>query len=148
MANPSTSRPQPEGPIEVDHEAGSIHLLRVIHLLRSAGGDLLAQAALHGRLVELEWIGEKRRLAEMLGALIVAASALLCMLIFTGILVLAVAWNTDYRIPTMFGLIAVYAIGFGLAWQRLAIRSAEGNASFAATRAELKADLAFLKPRL
>lgn len=148
MASSSPARDQSE-PLRVpDQEAGTIHLLRIIHLLRSAGGDLLAQAALHGRLAELEWIGQKRRLAEMVVALLVAAAALFSAMAFTSVMVLALSWDTDYRVSVVFGLIALHAVTLGLAWRKLSAVSSEGSAGFAASRAELQADLDLLKPRL
>ena len=148
MSTPYEQRRRSEAPIGADIEAGGIRVLKIIHLLRSAGGDLLAQAGLHGRLAELEWIAEKRRLARMLGAVIFAAAALLCIMIFAGVLVLAFSWDTEYRAASVLALLAVYAVALGLAWQRAATTSAQGSAAFSATRAEIEADLAILKPRL
>lgn len=148
MIGPTKQGSSERSPVAEESETGSIHVLRVLHLLRSAGGDLLAQAALHGRLAELEWIGEKRRLAEMLTVLMISAATLLCILIFSGVLVLALTWDGVFRIPALLGLIALYATILGLAWRRLTILSVAGSASFAASRAELEADLAVLKRRL
>ncbi|MBK8284277.1 MAG: phage holin family protein [Ahniella sp.] len=148
MSSTPELRHRADGSIGADIHSSTVRILRIIHLLRSAGGDLLNQAGLHGRLAELEWTIEKRRLADMLAAVVLAAAALLCMMIFAGVLVLALSWDTAYRTASIIGLIAVYAIALGLAWQRLAKRSAQGSNAFSATRAELEADLALLKHQL
>lgn len=117
-------------------------------MLRSAGAALLAQAALHGELLRVEWAEEKARLLGLLTLLLLGLVGLLCVLLGTGALVLALAWDTPYRIPAVLGWVLIYAIGTGIVWRRFQAMSARGAQSFEATRAELAADVELLKTQL
>jgi len=141
---PQTSEPpsqQPSGTINID-------LLNAIHILRSAGGALFAQAALHGQLIQVEWAEEKSRLLKMLVITLLGFACLVCVMLFVGTLVLAFSWETAYRIPAVMVLIAVYGIGTFIAWRRLQFLSALGGQAFAVTREELAADIALIRSRL
>jgi uncharacterized membrane protein YqjE len=65
-----------------------------------------------------------------------------------GALVMALCWDTAYRIPAAGALAALYGLGAALAWRRFAIVSKRSNQSFAASRAELVADLTLLRSKL
>lgn len=128
--------------------AGAFPLLRSLNRLRRAGGALLTQASLHGQLASVEWQQEKQRLLAMLATLILGTASMLCVMLFTGLLVLLLAWSTPYRIVAVVAVIAAYAIATLLAWRKLQALSALGEHSFAATREELAADLAELRSAL
>jgi len=129
-------------------EPTAINALGAIRMLRSASGALLDQLVLYGQLAQVEWGEEKSRLLKMLVGAVLGFAFLLCALLSLGALVLVLCWETPYRIPAASVLAAVYALGTGLAWQRLAALSARSDRGFAATRAELAADLALLRSRL
>ena len=129
-------------------EAGAIQLLRGLNRLRRAGGALLTQASLHGQLARVEWQQEKQRLGAMLFTLILGTASLLCVMLFTGLLVLVLSWATPYRIIALVAVIAVYAIATLLALRKLRALAALGADSFAATREELASDLAELRSAL
>lgn len=116
-----------------------------LRLLFSAGGALLNQAGLHGRLARLEWAEEKSRLHRMLITGLVGFASLLSFMIFIGILVMATTWDTVYRLPGIIAMAAVYGLATGLAWRRLRSLSALQKEAFAATREEFAADLAVLR---
>jgi uncharacterized membrane protein YqjE len=122
--------------------------LNAIRVLRSAGGALLDQAILHGELARVEWAQEKQRLLQMIANALASYMCLLCTLIFAGALVLAVCWGTVYRVPAAGALTALYALGTAVSWRRFRALSALGGQSFAATRAELAADMVLLRGRL
>jgi uncharacterized membrane protein YqjE len=122
--------------------------LGAIHLLRSSGKALFAQLVLHGELARVEWAEEKSRLTKMLVAGLLCFAGLLCVMLFGGITVLTLSWETAYRIPATVALLVVYASATAFAWRRLQMLSALGDQSFAATREELAADLAMLKSKL
>lgn len=126
----------------------SLDPLNAIRILRSAGGSLLDQAALHGQLLHTEWAAEKRRLLKMHLAILLGFAFLLCTMLACGALVLALGWETVYRIPIMLALMAVYGLGAVFAWRRFLTLSALGGQAFAASREELSADLALLRSRL
>lgn len=119
-----------------------------IRLLRAAGGSLFSQAGLHVQLARVEWAEEKIRLSKMLAAALLVFTCLLCIMLFVGVLVLVLCWETDYRIHAVLGLIAVYGITAGIAWHRVRTLSARGDQAFAATREELAADIALIRSKL
>jgi uncharacterized membrane protein YqjE len=122
--------------------------LTALRLLRSAGGALFAQAALHGQLARVEWAEEKRRLGQMLIVTLLGFVCLLGAMLLVTALVLALSWETAYRIPVLIALIAVHVLGTAIAWRRFQALSALGCRAFAATREELAADIALLKSKL
>ena len=129
-------------------DTAPIDWLEAFRRLRAASGALLDQALLHGELARVEWAEEKRRLSAMLIALLVGFAFLQCGLLAAGAVVLASSWDTAYRTPALIGVIGLYALGVGLAWRRFQALSARSSEAFAATRAELTADLELLRSKL
>ena len=129
-------------------DSTGINALGAIRLLRSASGALFDQVALHGQLAQVEWREEKIRLLKMLAGAALGFACLLCIMLSIGALVLALCWDTVYRIPAATTLVVLYGLGTGFAWRRFAALSALSGQSFAATRAELAADLALLRSKL
>lgn len=122
--------------------------LHAYRLLRSAGGALLGQAALYGKLAKVEWAEEKNRLVNITVVGAAAAACLLCLMMFVGILAIAISWDSAYRIHAIAAMIAVYGLGLAIAWHRLRGLSALNEKTFAATREEFAADLALIKSKL
>jgi len=142
----SASQSQPASQPAPD--STEINPLDAIRILRSAGKPLFAQAALYGQLARVEWAEEKNRLMKMLVIALLGFASLLCVMLFLGALLLAYSWETEYRIPAVMALIAVFGLAAGIAWRRLQALSAQSSQAFAATREELAADLALLKSKL
>lgn len=126
-------------------KAGVIHLLRSFRRLHRAGSALLMQASLHGQLARVEWQEEKQRLTAMLMTLILGTASLLCVMMFSGLMVVMLGWATPYRLVAVISVIAVYTFATLMAWRKLKALAALGEHSFAATREELAADLAELR---
>jgi uncharacterized membrane protein YqjE len=126
----------------------SIKPLDTIRILQTAGGALLDQLVLHGKLAQLEWVQEKTRLVQMLGTALVGYTFLSCALFFAGVLALACCWDTGYRIPAAATLAVLFALGTVVSWRRFRALSALSAQSFAGTREELAADLVLLRTRL
>lgn len=122
--------------------------LDVVRLLRSGGGALLAQALLHGQLARIEWQEEKKRLLRMLAITLLGFACLLCVLLFAGGFMLAVAWDTAWRLPVFAGLVLLYGAATALAWRRFQRLAALGDRAFAGLREELAADAALLRSNL
>ena len=120
----------------------------LVRIARSAGGALLVQSGLHLELLQIEWQETRVRLLKMLGAALVGFACLLCLMLALGALLLAVSWPTPWRIAAVVALIVVYAIGALLAWRQFQLQSALCASGFAASRAELAADLALLRSHL
>ena len=132
----------------LDPESAAINPLDALRIVRSAGKAILAQAALHGQLARVEWAQEKSRLTNMLVAALLGFAAVLCVMLFAGVLVIAASWDSAYRVPAAIMLISVYAVGIAVAWRRLQALSALGEQAFAATREEFAADIALIKSKL
>jgi len=122
--------------------------LSAIRLLRSAGGALFAQAALHSQLARVEWAEEKVRLTRILiSAFLIVVSAF-CLLLLGSMIVLALCWNTPYQFAVIASVLIVYLALFAVAMRVLKQQLALGALSFAATREEIAADVAMLKAKL
>lgn len=122
--------------------------LGALRLLRSAGGALFAQAALHSQLARVEWAEEKIRLTRIAIAAIVALVSTICLLLLGSFVVLALSWNTPFQIHVIVGVLVVYVVAILLSIRALMQQIALGALSFAATREEIAADLALLKAKL
>ena len=129
-------------------DSTAINAIGAIRILRSAGGALLDQVALHGQLAQVEWGEEKNRLLKMLVGAVLGFAGLLCVILSLGALALALCWETVYRIPVAAVRVALYGLATGFAWRRLVALSALSGQSFAATRVELAADVALLRSKL
>jgi uncharacterized membrane protein YqjE len=141
-SRPSENFSQPE------FGKNAIDPLRVLRILRSAGSALCSQAGLYGQLARVEWAEEKNRLLKMIVLAVVAFACALCIMVFVGVLVLALSWESQYRIHAILAMLAVYVFGIGIAWYRLQALSSLGGQSFAATREEIAADIALIKSKL
>lgn len=122
--------------------------LGALRLLRSAGGALFAQAALHSQLARVEWAEEKIRLTRIAIAAIAALVSTICLLLLGSFVVLALSWNTPFQIHVIVGVLVVYLVAILLSIRALMQQIALGALSFAATREEIAADLALLKAKL
>jgi uncharacterized membrane protein YqjE len=117
----------------------------MIRLFRSGGNAIFGQASLYGELARVDWAEEKKRLTNMFVAGTAAFACLLSLLLFVGVLVLALSWDTTYRVPAVVAMIMLYATGLGVAWFRARALLASGEQAFAAMRGELAADFTFIK---
>lgn len=122
--------------------------LSALRLLRSAGGALFAQAALHGQLARVEWEEEKIRLMRIAIAALISLVSAICLLLLGSFVVVALSWNTAFQIPVVSAVLALYLLAFFFAMRTLTRQIALGSLSFAATREEIAADLALLKAKL
>ncbi len=120
----------------------------MLRIVQRAGAALLGQGALHAQLLQVEWAEEKSRLLKMATALLMGFACLLGLMLSLGALLLALCWDTPYRVPAMTGLIAVYGLGLALAGRRFQSQSMLGTGSFAATRTEFTADMDLLRQHL
>lgn len=128
--------------------AAGMKPMDIMRIVRSAGGALLAQAALHGQLARVEWEEEKNRLLGMLIVTLAGFSCLLCLMLFGSAFILAISWETGYRIPVVLILLAVYTLGIILAGLRFRTLAAQGEQTFAATREEIAVDIALIRSKL
>ena len=115
---------------------------------RTAGGALLAQAALHADLLGEAWLEEKARLRGMAMALLLGFACFLCALLGVGVLLLAIYWDTPMRVPAIASLVVLYGLGTAIALRSLQRQSQRKNEALAASRDELTADLALLRGQL
>jgi len=114
----------------------------------SAGGALLVQTGLHVELLRVEWQETRGRLLKMIAASLLGFACLLCLMLAFGALLLVLCWATPLRLPAIATLMALYGAGVVLAWRQFQVQFALNAEGFAATRAELSADLALLRSQL
>ena len=126
----------------------SVNLAGMMQMLNSASDALLAQAGLHRQLASLEWQQEKNRLLSMLAAFLLGFSCFICLLIFVGITVVTLSWNSDYQWLSLLSVCSAYALASYLAWRRFMHEASRAGGFFPGTRAELAADLALIKSKL
>ncbi len=138
----------PTAPEAHTDSATFINPLMVLHLLRSAGGGLLAQLALYGQLFNVEWALEKRRLFRTVVTGMLAFALLLCLLSLVVVLVLALSWDTPYRIPAVIALVLATTSALAIVWRHFMMLQLQGQQAFIAIRQELADDLALLKEAL
>ena len=122
--------------------------LSVMRLLRSAGGALFAQAALHSQLARVEWAEEKIRLTRIAIAAILGVLSALCLLLLGSVIALGLSWNTPYQFAVISAVLLLYLLLLAVSARILTQQIALGAFTFAATREEIAADLAMLKARL
>lgn len=137
-----------KSPSHSDGDSLFIEVLEFIRLLRSAGSNISSQASLHGQLILIEIKEEKNRLVQMIIMMLLSFVVGICTLIFIGILVVALSWDTPYRIHSIVALIGACGLGIGLIIYRIKVLVARSNQAFIATRRELSADLALLRSHL
>ena len=128
--------------------ASALNTLRTLRILRSASAALFAQASLHARLAQVEWISEKARLSRLLAMAALAFASVLCAMLFAGGLILAIGWDSEHRLFYIGGVIVLYTAIAAYAWHRIGALSAQGANAFRATREELAADMDMLRSRL
>ena len=127
---------------------GSTGLMDIVRTLRTLGGTLGAQAGLYGELLQLEIALEKQRLMRLAVLFTIALVALWCFLLFGAILIVALVWDTEYRIPVIGALVVLFVIViFAAVWRVKAIINSSGK-MFASIREELAADIALIKSQL
>ena len=143
----STLPPEPPAPATAA-EAASISTSQLLRVMRTAGGALLLQAGLHGQLLRIEWAQEKARLLKLVMATLLGFVCLLGLMAALGTLLLALYWDTPYRIPAVSALVAMCGLGVLFAWRLFKSQAALGSDSFAASRCELAADLELLRSQL
>lgn len=116
--------------------------------LRAAAPHLVHLVALHEELAQQEWAQEKARLLQLLLASLLGFTCLVITLLLSCALVVALSWQTPYRIVALLGLLLGHGLVAALAWWRASTLVARGAMRFATTREELAADIALLKSRL
>jgi uncharacterized membrane protein YqjE len=133
---------------ETHAAASSLSLLEKIYLLRSSGGELVSQIALHGQLAQVDWEEEKGRLSGMFVTALLGATFLHCVLLLVAAVALVATWDSLFGIPTLAAVFVFYLLGMLYAWRRFRKLAARSSEAFAATREEMRADIAFLRAKL
>lgn len=122
--------------------------MEVIQRLRTTAKIIIERLELHGKLISVEWAEEKQRLAQLLVVLLLGMSCMFCLILFVGVLTVALGWATEYRIITIATILSLYAAGLVLCVYRFRILVFRGANAFAATREEISADLALIRSQL
>lgn len=106
---------------------------------------VMSQGKLHLQLVQVEWLEEKRRLRQMLMLLIIGFCMFLCTLLGMSALVLALTWETPYRLHSIGSLCLFFAVGSAIAFYRFQENGKQAANAFADSRREIAADLALFR---
>jgi len=106
---------------------------------------VLAQFSLHLQLLQVEWEQEKSRLQKMLVLLCIGFTLFLCTLLSMAALVLMLSWDTSFRLLSLIGILAVFALSTGVVAYYLQKLSAQKQKAFDDSRKEFAADFALLK---
>jgi len=122
--------------------------LEIIQRLRALAKILFVQLELHGKLAKVEWAEEKNRLQQLFTMAGVGFACLLCALLFAGVFVVALGWDSDYRLVTIAAMFGLYSLGLAYCIYRISVLAARGAITFAATREEIAADLALIRSQL
>ena len=96
----------------------------------------------------MKWAEEKQRLLHILLTTLFGFACLLCLMLLGNALALALSWVTAYRIHALLGLLCLHGLAIAIAWRHLHHLIGKGSSSFAATRAEVAADIALIKSTL
>jgi uncharacterized membrane protein YqjE len=142
------SRSRIEPILQVGVNSSPADWITILRTLRSASDAIFEQALLHGQLAKVEWMQEKHRLTTMLFALLFGFACFISLLLFAGILVIALSWTTDYLIAAIATLCCLYGLMLYIAWRRLISLNEAAAASFIDTRTEIAADIALLRSKL
>lgn len=134
--------------MKIEREAPSLDILSLLRIFRSASHAIFAQANLHQQLVKVEWEEEKKRLSQLFITSLIGFSCFICLISFLGILVLALSWDTQYRVISILILCSFYGLGLYLAWNRFCKLVSSPEAFFSNTRNELAADFSMIKSKL
>lgn len=129
-------------------DTDSINPLQLLNMLRSAGGALFAQGALHAQLAHVEWEEEKQRLYQIFVFTLIGFACFICLLVVSSALAIALSWYTPYRIPVFIFLILGYLSALVWAGLRIKVLLELSSKSFAATKREIAADIALIKSAL
>ena len=128
--------------------AGAQSPLEKVDRLKDAGAALGTQWQLLNRLFAVEWAELRGRVMQMLVMVVVGALCLICVMLFGGIAVVVLTWDTPYRNLAVIAVLLVYAGAGWFTLHRLQRLSRASRHAFAATREELAADIALLKSKL
>jgi uncharacterized membrane protein YqjE len=116
-----------------------------VNILRSGADALLAQGSLHLQLIQVEWALEKLRYRRMMNLVLMGVPMITCSLLAFGYLVMAISWDTRFRIVTAVVLFMLYSTGAVITVYRLQRLTALGKEAFADSRREIAADIALLR---
>jgi uncharacterized membrane protein YqjE len=116
-----------------------------VNILRSGADALLAQGSLHLQLIQVEWALEKLRYRRMMNLVLMGVPMITCSLLAFGYLVMAISWDTRFRIVTAAVLFMLYSTGAVITVYRLQKLAVLGKEAFADSRREIAADIALLR---
>lgn len=128
-----------------DDSTGVMDILRTV---KSFGNTLGAQAGLYSQLLQLELEQEKKRLMHTCILAAIVLMSFWCFMLFAGVLLLAFVWESQYRIATIGGLVALFLAVTLIAVWRIKVLHERSGQAFASIRQELAADIAVIKSQL
>lgn len=126
----------------------AIELLDAVRVARTASSVLIEHAASTAELARLEWEQESASLKKFVLAMESLAVLIGLTFLYSGLLIVAIAWDTPYRLYAMALLPLLFAIASYLVWCFLGRLSQQREERFTAFNAELGKTLQLLRSRL
>lgn len=103
---------------------------------------------LYGQLVRVEWQEEKRRLQQLVFFIVLGAMCLSTFFIFFGVLLIALTWDTDYRLFTIAVVMGLYGLGAVACFYWAGKKLGNVYQSFSVTRMEILSDIQVIRSQL
>ncbi len=107
-----------------------------------------AQLELYGQLVSVEWQEEKRRLQHLAFFILLGVMCVGAFLFSLGVLLIALSWDTDYRLFVITTMVGVYGLGAVACFYWVRKMLGNLNQSFSATRMEIISDFQVIRRQL
>lgn len=125
-----------------------LSILQLLGSLRSSGPALREHITLMLELARIEWQQERRRFLGLIVAGVMLLFCCMSLMAFSAAVILALLWDTPYRVLAIGIILLLFASGGLAAWFKLRQLIQLGAKSFGATRKELARDLFQLRHKI
>ena len=116
--------------------------------VRQLGASLLGHAAMRVELLSIEVQEEKARLARLAMSAALVSALFIVSVVLAAILVLAIYWDTPYRVSAASWLVGIFGLGTVGGGFYLSAQLRLSSTLFAASAGELRRDADALAPRV
>jgi uncharacterized membrane protein YqjE len=115
--------------------------------IRQLGASLVGHVAMRVELLSIEVQEEKARLVKLAMSAAIVSALLMVSMVMMSILVLAIYWDTPYRVTAAIWLVALFSAGTVGAGFYLYAQLQQSSTLFANSAAELRLDADAMAPR-
>ncbi len=127
----------------VGHDGGSIPMPPpegVFSSIKNFASSFVSHLYTRLQLFAVEFAEEKHRLTSLLLSALTALFFIFMSVIFSALFVIAIAWDTSYRLHAVGSLVILFLIGAGVFWSRAHAKLKSKPHLFQASLAELYKD--------